>query len=460
MDEDKVKRMRYFEHEILDSADFEAEQEYNRDMRYRHNRTLHTWGVGSGLLVEMAEGQEAGTGIKAAVGAGVAINGEGKEIVVKQPIDIDFSLEKYTGGNSYYVTIAWHEQEAEPRQEDEPRELKRWEEVPQVVASGALPADQEKDLVLARVKLRNDKTIESIDNTLRKFALMKIGDKAVTEAKLDDSVKAKLVTEGDNHTHTAVDVGAFPNTGALNVTDLGNVGIRTEVPDSTLSVVAENAVDYPLDGNQIAGAFYGNPGANGRPVVVVSRGQPGSWINHGPFISFLAHGVDVGRISVNDQGTIAYLPFTGSHLAWCEHELKPNTLVSMTCINKTSIEDKPASEPIYGVSVTSVKNDKAVLGVVFSTEEDQVLVAAVGNHFIRVMDNGKDIEVGDALISSNVAGHAEKDPQEDKYSHVIGRASEPVIWADVDDYAEDEAGNKVKHKLISLLFGFYEKRNN
>ncbi len=250
---------------------------------------------------------------------------------------------------------------------------------------------------------------------------------------------------------------------AFNVLANGNVGVRTEVPDSTLSVVATRAVDFPLDGNQIAAAFYGSPGSNGRPIVVVNRGNKGeSGVNYGPLISFLFHGGDVGRITVNENGTLSYLPFTGSHLGWSKETLEQNILVSMTGNNKPMIEDVPQSEPLYGVAVTKTKNDKKVLGTVFSTENEQILVAAVGNHFIWVADKGKDIEVGDALISSDVAGHAEKDPEEDKYSYVIGRASQNVKWEEVKDVIEvkvEGKKQKVKHALISVLFGFYEKRN-
>jgi hypothetical protein len=251
---------------------------------------------------------------------------------------------------------------------------------------------------------------------------------------------------------------------AFNVLANGNVGIQTEVPDSTLSVVAGRAVDFPLDGNQIAAGFYGSPGSNGRPIVVVNRGNKGEvGVNYGPLISFLFHGKDVGRITVNENGALSYLPFTGSHLAWCKETLEQNILVSMTGNNKTLIEDMPESEPLYGVAVTKTKNDKKVLGTVFSTEEGQILVAAVGNHFIRVADKGADIEVGDALISSDVAGHAQKDPEEDKYSFVIARAGQDVKWEEVKDVTEVKVKGKkqkVKHALISVLFGFYEKRNS
>lgn len=250
---------------------------------------------------------------------------------------------------------------------------------------------------------------------------------------------------------------------AFSVLANGNVGVGTEVPDSTLSVVGERGVDFPLDGNQIAAGFFGSPGSNGRPIVVINRGNKGEdGLNYGPLISFLLHGKDVGRITVNENGALSYLPFTGSHLGWSKETLPQHILVSMTGENKCSIENLPASEPIYGVAQTTVKNDKKVLGTVFSRENEQTLVAAVGNHFIWVADTGKDIEAGDALISSGVPGHAQKDPEEDKYSYVIGRASQDIKWAEIKDYIEANVNGKkqkIKHTLISVLFGFYEKRN-
>lgn len=714
----EVKRMRYFKEEFLKNEDFIDEQEYHRRMRYRHNRDFHTWGIGDGLEVTFTPGDH-----RVDISPGIAVDGEGKEIILEEPQILDFSKAGYEGGKSYYVTITWSQEEGEPKQENE---AKRWVETPGINTSKTLPAQPELVLVLAQVTLNLDRTIAAVDDPGRRYAQIgipdgsvteakladnavtsvkikdgsvgtstlsdkavtraKIGDSSVNEEKLSTSVQAKLVTNGDNHTHSAGDIGALPDTGgivngnlqvkgdvnitnvidfgdttdwndhwrfthqwitpgdlvidrrvagtyvgpyltittsgrvgigpgagtpeetlhvngsvrgnqeggalrintrngyvdigpqdqsyshfttdretfyfnkrvmidggeigsssgqdmklqtggetrvtikqdngnvgintlapegalhvkghnatayfesdgneahlilrtiegaanhvhivnrpggraairaprndrpedAFNVLANGNVGVRTEVPDSTLSVVAGRAVDFPLDGNQIAAAFYGSPGSNGRPIVVVNRGNKGEdGVNYGPLISFLFHGGDVGRITVNENGALSYLPFTGSHLGWSKETLEQNILVSMTGNNKTMIEDVPESEPLYGVAVTKTKNDKKVLGTVFSTEEEQILVAAVGNHFIWVADKGEDIEVGDALISSDVAGHAEKDPEEDKYSYVIGRASENVKWDEVKDTIEIE-GKKVKHKLISVLFGFHKSRN-
>ncbi|MCX6581392.1 MAG: hypothetical protein NT166_14560 [Candidatus Aminicenantes bacterium] len=305
-----------------------------------------------------------------------------------------------------------------------------------------------------------------------------IGKNSLT---ITPDMTAKTITIDENHSTnmenphktTAEQVEALSLKGGVvngnvsingNVLANGNVGVGTEVPDSTLSVVGERGVDFPLDGNQIAAGFYGSPGSNGRPIVVINRGNKGEdGMNYGPLISFLFHGKDVGRITVNENGALSYLPFTGSHLGWSNETLELNILVSMTGENKLSLEDLPTSEPLYGVVAAKIKNDRKVLGTVFSSEKGQILVAAVGNHFIWVADTGKDIEAGDALISSGVPGHAQKDPEEDKYSYVIGRAAQDVKWAEIKDYIEANVNGtkqKIKHTLISVLFGFYEKRNH
>ena len=44
-----IERLNYYEGEFLGAVDFEAEQEYHRDMRRRHNLGQHTWGIVAGL---------------------------------------------------------------------------------------------------------------------------------------------------------------------------------------------------------------------------------------------------------------------------------------------------------------------------------------------------------------------------------------------------------------------------
>ena len=228
----EIKRMRYFQHEFLDAEDFNDEQEYHRQMRYRHNRDFHTWGIGHGLEVGLAEDQETGSETKVTVNPGTAVDGEGKEIILPLSRTIDFDQPAYQGDTSYYITIKWHEQPGLPRQEDS---SKRWEEVPDIDVTADSPQDSDMNLVLACVKLRGNKTVESIDPSGRKYAALEIGDatvttfkiadgavttakiadKAVTNAKLRDGsvdedklssiARGKLVTNGNDHNHSGGD---------------------------------------------------------------------------------------------------------------------------------------------------------------------------------------------------------------------------------------------------------------
>jgi hypothetical protein len=81
-----IERLNYYEGEYLGAVDFAAEQDYQRDMRRRHNVGQHTWGIVSGLeLVLTSSGNTSGgTAAQAAlyVQPGMAIDGFGREIVV------------------------------------------------------------------------------------------------------------------------------------------------------------------------------------------------------------------------------------------------------------------------------------------------------------------------------------------------------------------------------------------
>ena len=80
------ERVRYFQGQLLGSADFVAEQEYWLERRRLHNRMAHGWGVISGLSVEPAGGPDktndpANTTVT--VGPGYALSPLGEEIFSK-----------------------------------------------------------------------------------------------------------------------------------------------------------------------------------------------------------------------------------------------------------------------------------------------------------------------------------------------------------------------------------------
>jgi hypothetical protein len=81
-----VERLNYYEGEYLGAADFEAEQEYHRDMRRRHNVGQHTWGIVNGLDIAQVPngGKTPGsnlTEVDVYIQPGMAVDGFGREIV-------------------------------------------------------------------------------------------------------------------------------------------------------------------------------------------------------------------------------------------------------------------------------------------------------------------------------------------------------------------------------------------
>lgn len=79
-----ILRPRYFEGQVLGAADLEAGLAYTRGRQARHDRLAHSWGIVEGLaLTSTPATSDAGDAyVTATLGAGVAVDGNGREIVV------------------------------------------------------------------------------------------------------------------------------------------------------------------------------------------------------------------------------------------------------------------------------------------------------------------------------------------------------------------------------------------
>jgi hypothetical protein len=97
-----VKRLNYFTHQFLREQDFKDEQQYHLEMRRRHNRLFHSWGVAEGLEVHRKGEREI------AISPGVAIDGQGREIVLLTSVTRDLS--SLNRDSHTYVTIGYREQ--------------------------------------------------------------------------------------------------------------------------------------------------------------------------------------------------------------------------------------------------------------------------------------------------------------------------------------------------------------
>ncbi len=70
-----IKRVKYFNGQLLSAADFQAEQDYHRAKQRLHNRVLHGAGVVEGLKVSVGKGGDAGS-VVVTPGSALDPNGE------------------------------------------------------------------------------------------------------------------------------------------------------------------------------------------------------------------------------------------------------------------------------------------------------------------------------------------------------------------------------------------------
>src|SRR5262245_33449564 len=97
----ELKRPNYFTSQFLVEKDFDDQQAYHLELRRRHNRVAHTIGVADGLTVTVVSGRTV------QVGAGTAIDKDGREIVLNDPVT--HVLASGSGGSDVYLTIAYGE---------------------------------------------------------------------------------------------------------------------------------------------------------------------------------------------------------------------------------------------------------------------------------------------------------------------------------------------------------------
>src|SRR5262245_62580048 len=74
-----VERPQFFNGERLFAPDLQSVEQFNREMRWLHNRSLHQPGIGNGFAVTGKKGAREVT-----IGPGYAIDAEGREIVLTQ----------------------------------------------------------------------------------------------------------------------------------------------------------------------------------------------------------------------------------------------------------------------------------------------------------------------------------------------------------------------------------------
>jgi hypothetical protein len=154
-----IRRVHYFSGQLLTPEDLQAEQDYHREMRYRHNRLLG-YGVVDGLDVTVGDGSTV------VVSPGFAIDRRGRELVLPDHVTVDVCGDGTTDRDGSRDLIATWEQEPEAfvvatGEGTDEAAFTRWLERPQLalVPAGESPAGS---VVLGRVVL-SDGDVSGVD---------------------------------------------------------------------------------------------------------------------------------------------------------------------------------------------------------------------------------------------------------------------------------------------------------
>jgi hypothetical protein len=154
-----IKRLKYFTHQFLGEKDFMEEQAYHIHMRRLHNRSIHGWGIVEGLQVSKRGDREI------AIEPGVAIDREGREIILENPIARDLS--SFDHGSHTYITIAYQDEESDRYSSGGIEGHSRVTELPVIGERKHEPPRDGAALILARVRINENGHIHEIDTGLR-----------------------------------------------------------------------------------------------------------------------------------------------------------------------------------------------------------------------------------------------------------------------------------------------------
>lgn len=110
-----LERPFFFDGQLLDAADFGSVAAHARELRWLHNRSLHGWGVVSGLAVSGERGDTA-----VGVTPGLALDCQGRELLL--PRDQRLMVPQVPGGpggtpESWYLTLSYIEDADLPQSE-------------------------------------------------------------------------------------------------------------------------------------------------------------------------------------------------------------------------------------------------------------------------------------------------------------------------------------------------------
>jgi hypothetical protein len=262
---DSIKRLNYFNGQFLRAPDFTEEQTYHLEMGRRHNQKLHTWGIADGLKLQYTIGSS-----QIEIAEGMAIDSEGREIVLVNKVNRDLSTFL---GKTVYITIAYNERKVDETKETGVEGFTRVQEIPNINVSENPPsADQlSLQLILGRVTVNSEGKITATDEgegvNRRRAAGVVAGDLearslTLTDPNVDPSQWSKMRLGAAGRADLNGDLRV---TGKLEVT--GTVDGRDVSADGTKLDTHTSNTNNP---HQTTAAQIDNQGGTNRLVTQIN----------------------------------------------------------------------------------------------------------------------------------------------------------------------------------------------
>jgi hypothetical protein len=180
-----IERVHYFDHQFLVVDDFQDEQDYQRDMRQRLTRGLHTFGIAEGLTVVKTGNRQV------TVQPGLAFDRDGKQIVVEASHPgrvLDLASGPFPAGSTVQITATHADKPVAPtdtRVTEEPR-----------LEARITPAPTDGTVVrLAQFNLAPDipgAMGAALDGGVRQPAGARLGPASVDESHLATALQNKV----------------------------------------------------------------------------------------------------------------------------------------------------------------------------------------------------------------------------------------------------------------------------
>jgi hypothetical protein len=294
----------------------------------------------------------------------------------------------------------------------------------------------------------------------------------------------KLQVNGTTYLNGNVGIGVASPTQKFQVSGTsvfsGNVGVNTANPtNGTLDVEGSNGTygnaiyGSSIYGNGVFGAnsgsgTYGILGSN-YPAGVYGSGFIGVY---GDGSSYGAYGMSTGTYGIGVMGRSTsyigvlgetdnassysfyaqgaganYGPFTGAHDVTLKNgfgEVVSGMLVSSTGV--VAVNEKSISTTVMEVELSSVKNDPRVLGALVAAQSKLgnqriqfqqgtkfAIVNALGEGRLWITNYNGNLNTGDLITSSPVAGYGMKQDDDVMHSYTVGKITQQIDWNKVND---------------------------